>query len=165
MARWRVEDCEAVIPERSRGWSTPTPGGFAWTGPDGVPLAWTPCYFGGMRTWLLCPECGRRCAKLYRLPGCWSAICRRCARLTYTCQAENRSRRATRRARKVRERLGGGPNVLLPLPPKPPRMHWRTYARLVARYHDAQDVIATELDGLTRYHSILRRCRLAAHAP
>ena len=47
-----------------------------------MPLATTPCQFGGVRWWLKCPCCGRRVRSLYLR---WSGFtCRHCAWLTYT---------------------------------------------------------------------------------
>ena len=41
----------------------------------------TPCTFGGFRYWFLCPDCGRRCASLYRKKHHFT--CRVCLRLKY----------------------------------------------------------------------------------
>ncbi|MBC7324960.1 MAG: hypothetical protein H5T99_06565, partial [Moorella sp. (in: Bacteria)] len=40
-----------------------------------VPLAYTPCNYGGERPWFVCPGrgCGRRAAKLYLKGGIFSA--------------------------------------------------------------------------------------------
>lgn len=49
----------------------------------------TPCHFGGLRWWFLCPllkgdtVCGRRCTKLYVPPGQLYFGCRACYDLTY----------------------------------------------------------------------------------
>jgi hypothetical protein len=45
---------------------------------------------------------------------------------------------ACRKRRKIRERLGGSPNLLEPFPDKPPGMHWRTYNRLKERAEQAE---------------------------
>jgi len=39
--------------------------------------------FGGQRPWLHCPQCDRRCAKLYLAPEQELYLCRACANLTY----------------------------------------------------------------------------------
>ena len=53
----------------------------------------TPCYFGGVRMWFICPlvkdgiPCGRRVGKLYLPPGGKYFGCRTCYNLTYrSCQ-------------------------------------------------------------------------------
>jgi hypothetical protein len=68
-----------------------------------VPLTWTPCGWGGVRPWFLCPICRGRAAVLY----CREApACRRCARLVYPSTREDPADRALRRANEVRARLG-----------------------------------------------------------
>ena len=54
-----------------------------------LPLETTPCTFGGVRWWFICPlavnghACGRRVGKLYLPPGATYFGCRHCHRLTY----------------------------------------------------------------------------------
>ena len=48
-------------------------------------------HFGGLRYWVLCPGCGRRCSKLYACAGRKYFSCRLCYDLTY--QSSNDSRR------------------------------------------------------------------------
>lgn len=95
-----------------------------------VELARTPCRYGGARPWFLCPGCLSRRAVLYSLGGLFR--CRGCHGLAYGSTREGRPERMIRRAAEVRRRLGGKPagSVWEP-PPKPRRMHWRTYSRLV----------------------------------
>lgn len=94
-----------------------------------VPLVWTPCNFGGQRPWFICPVagCGRRVASLYA--GCVFG-CRRCFRLAYQCQRETYGDRASRRADKIRERLGWEAGILNYAGDRPKGMHWRTFWRL-----------------------------------
>jgi hypothetical protein len=48
--------------------------------------------YGGQRMWMLCPECGRRCGKLYLPPSASSFGCRDCHDFTYTsCQESGTS--------------------------------------------------------------------------
>src|SRR3974390_3258706 len=100
-----------------------------------VALSWTPCHLGGKRAWAVCPRCSRRVAILFDRGGqfAWRA----CGRLTYLSRQQTPKLRAIRKARKMRERLGGGENLMAPFPDKPKKMHWRTYDRLVRRYADA----------------------------
>lgn len=100
-----------------------------------VPVEWTPCTFGGHRPWWRCPAvgCGRRVAVLH---GSHVIACRACHRLAYRSQRESLVDRSTRRADKLRTRLGWEPGVLNESGGKPKGMHWQTYRRLQSR-HDA----------------------------
>ncbi|MBN1546925.1 MAG: hypothetical protein JW902_09720 [Syntrophaceae bacterium] len=64
-----------------------------------VGLTTTPCHFGGVRYWFICPltkdgvYCGRRVAKLYKAPGSNYFGCRHCYNLSYESRNETRSGR------------------------------------------------------------------------
>lgn len=47
-----------------------------------VPIVSTPCHFGGVRYWFLCPKCFKRVGTLY-LAGKYIFACRDCWNLTY----------------------------------------------------------------------------------
>lgn len=113
-----------------------------------VGLAWTPCHYGGRRTWFICPEsaCGRRVAKLY-LGDNGSFACRHCAGLAYASQREAADRRAKLRAGKIRKRLEWPQGILSQSASKPKGMHWKTYLRLRAE-HDA--FVKVALDGMDK---------------
>ena len=91
----------------------------------------TACNYGGTRKWFLCPAqgCGRRVAVLY---GGKYFLCRHCHDLAYQSQSENRALRASRRSRKIIERLGGDGYGDF-YPNKPKGMHWKTYHRLIEK--------------------------------
>jgi hypothetical protein len=91
----------------------------------------TPCNYGGHRTWFLCPRCWKRVAVLYGTGKYF--FCRHCYDITYSSQQESRPDRLMRKARKIRERMGGGANLLVSFPDKPKNMHWKTYWRLRER--------------------------------
>lgn len=61
-----------------------------------VSLTTTPCNFGGVRYWFICPlskngvYCGRRVAKLYLAPGANYFGCRHCYNLSYQSRNESR---------------------------------------------------------------------------
>jgi len=99
-----------------------------------VALDWTPCGFGGKRVWWRCPAvgCGRRVAVLY---GGRVFACRQCNHLAYASQREADDDRATRRADKLRNRLGWLPGILNGDGDKPKGMHWRTYWRLYGQHN------------------------------
>ena len=95
----------------------------------------TLCNYGGHRTWFLCPRCWKRVAVLYGAGKYF--FCRNCYDLTYSSQQESRADRLMRKARKIRERMGGGASLIDPFPDKPKNMHWKTYWRLRERSEHA----------------------------
>jgi hypothetical protein len=107
-----------------------------------VPLTRTACRMGGERPWFICDvvvdgkRCGRRCAVLY-VTDTPAFACRLCLRLSYASQRESPSLRGLLKARKIRTRLGGGPNVFDDFPPRPAGMRRETYAKLHATYEAA----------------------------
>jgi len=50
---------------------------------DVIPLTNTPCYFGGVRWWFVCPSCKRRVGVLYKPYYAEYFRCRHCYDLTY----------------------------------------------------------------------------------
>jgi hypothetical protein len=98
-----------------------------------VLLTQTPCHFGGLRQWFLCPArgCGRRVAVLY---GGEIFACRTCHQLVYESQREEPHNRVLSRAQGLHVRLGGTGAVADGLPPKPKGMHRPTYERLASLF-------------------------------
>ncbi|RKY07713.1 MAG: hypothetical protein DRP56_05285 [Planctomycetota bacterium] len=73
-----------------------TGGGSSVTGQD-ISITTTPCYYGGVRYWFLCPAvvdgvlCEDRASKLYLPPGGELFGCRQCYGLTYeSCQQSHK---------------------------------------------------------------------------
>ena len=64
----------------------------------------TKCYFGGFRSWFLCPFCNKRVAKLYFKNE--EFACRNCHQLTYTsCQSRRtKTEGLWRMIQKIRKR-------------------------------------------------------------
>ena len=91
---------------------------------EAVPLARSPCRFGGMRSYFVCPgvkngrPCSRRVTKLY-LGGRYF-LCRHCYDLAYASQSETRPYRLLRRADKRKIALGGTWDLFI-IPPKAER--------------------------------------------
>jgi hypothetical protein len=107
----------------------------------------TPCHYGGERLWFRCPHCQSRRAVLFSTGGVFA--CRQCHDLAYTSTREDAMNRSYRRIGTLQQRLGGGGYgvPVWDIPGKPPRMHWQTYARLVAQLRAEQernDVMFTE---------------------
>jgi hypothetical protein len=94
----------------------------------------SPCRFGGVRPYFICPgvmngvACGRCVVKLHCAGRYF--LCRNCCRLAHASQSEGARDRALRRANKIRQRLGGDPDMVAPFPPKPRGMWRHTYDRL-----------------------------------
>jgi hypothetical protein len=63
-----------------------------------VSLDSTPCNYGGVRWWFICPlvldgrKCERRCRILYLPPGAIYFGCRECYQLTYECRQKHRDK-------------------------------------------------------------------------
>lgn len=55
-----------------------------------VPLARSRVHGGGVRYWMRCPACDRRCGVLYLVADAQEFRCRRCHRLTYESCRESR---------------------------------------------------------------------------
>jgi hypothetical protein len=104
-----------------------------------VPLTWTACRMGGERPWFICDvvvdgrRCGRRCAVLY-VASTPLFACRLCLGLSYASQRESPRLRGLLKARRIRTRLGGGPNLFDDFPPRPASMRHTTYATLRETY-------------------------------
>jgi hypothetical protein len=105
-----------------------------------VPFAYTATRFGGRRQWLTCIKCGWYCRKIY---GGRYFRCRQCHRLKYSSQNENSAQRAMLRADRIANRLhdmwGGTTKGKYEFPPKPKRMRWATYQRLLDQYDQLQN--------------------------
>jgi hypothetical protein len=105
-----------------------------------VPFVHSATQFGGRRQWLMCIKCGRGCRSLY---GGLYFRCRQCHGLKYASQSENPAQRAMLRADRIANRLHdmwkGTTKAQWEFPPKPPRMRWATYQRLLEQYDELQD--------------------------
>lgn len=114
------------------------------TGPrdQTVSLETTPCRFGGVRWWWVCPATGRRCATLY-LPNGGDLFLSRGRggyRLGYASQNQDALNRSHGRLRRLHRRLGGTyAHFDQPLPERPKWMRWRTYHRLWADWEAATE--------------------------
>jgi hypothetical protein len=105
-----------------------------------IQLETTPQPFGGRRWWFICPHTGRRAAKLYLPNGAFTFASRQACRLVYASQREQSHDRASRRAFKLRGKLGaeGGIGDFIP---KPKWMRWPTYERKLEEVFAAEEVV------------------------
>ena len=114
----------------------------------------TSCALGGARPWFICPAvgCGRRVAILY---GGAIFACRHCHRLAYASARDDSGGRATRRADRLRARLGWKPGILNPEGGKPKWMRWHTFDRLVEQHDQfvgrSMNALAERLGFLERW--------------
>lgn len=93
-----------------------------------IDILWTACHYGNKRPWFECPICHRRVGRLFYRARRFA--CRRCQKLCYTSQLENPRKRGLGLSFKLLgklEAIGGSEDF------KPPRMHWKTYNRILER--------------------------------
>ena len=103
-----------------------------------IPSARTDPGFGEIRYWF--GDEGRRIRTVYLPQGGQEFRSRHVHRLAYASQSFTRSERRRRRDAKIKSRLGADPNSL-GVPPKPPRMRWKTYYRLIDHFVGTQPVL------------------------
>jgi hypothetical protein len=104
-----------------------------------VRVSWTRCHIGGWRSWLHCPYCEKRVAKL--LKGMGGYCCRACiGNPLYACQTKSTHGRRHFAICKIRLQLNGYASLLEPFPERPRGMHRKRYARMKAR------ALALEMD-------------------
>lgn len=114
---------------------------YRWRGEDWqpvtqhIPLAESPCNYGGTRKWLTCPRCQRRCGALYS--GGPLFLCRTCYRLPYASQTKGPIDRMILRKHKLEDRIFDESGYR-----KRKGMHWRTFERLL----EAHDELDSRID-------------------
>ena len=96
---------------------------------------------GGYRLDWFCPNCGRLQRYLYRHRSTW--LCRRCAGLRYPSSQLHHDQAAkpavTRKLSTLAARLQTTPERTVP-PARPPRMHRRTYQRLLGEWRELKQL-------------------------
>lgn len=104
-----------------------------------VQIETSPCHYGGVRWWSLCPISGRRTAKLYLPPGATIFAARRTHGLAYRSQRETTIDRAIAQLDQAYRRLGGIYQYMgQAAPDRPKGMHDTTYQRLLADLNAAK---------------------------
>lgn len=101
---------------------------------DTIALEATQPHYGGVRWWLRCPVTGRRASKLYLFPG-QQQFCHRTGldpNPTYLSQRVSGMDKVYRRLWFLRRSIPGQGSILEGLK-RPPRMHLKTYVRLLMR--------------------------------
>ena len=104
------------------------PSGWAFT----ARIEYVKAHYGGTKYLLLCPECKTRVTKLY-FDESTPPWCRKCMSLRYKSQLQCTKWSLFEQARKIHRELGGDGDFREGMPPKPPRMHYRTYNRMLEK--------------------------------
>ena len=94
-----------------------------------VALTRTPCNYGGVRPWFVCPVRGERVAVLFLRAGRFA--CRQCQRIAYASQSDDAMGRNWRRQGKLESRLGQWWA-------RPRGMHRETHERLMSAILDCE---------------------------
>lgn len=113
-----------------------------------VPLCRTPCNYGASRVWFRCPGCDRRCALIYLGAPRGQYGCRRCARVAYTVQSEDRLGRLHRKHGKLERTLAAGGDEWGWQRPK--GMHRTTFERLTDRLFEIEEARELEITNRVR---------------
>jgi hypothetical protein len=114
---------------------------------DPIEIVYVPYHFGERR-WFVCPGCNERkgvlyCSRYFR--------CRTCLGLSYPSQRKTSLERGIDRLSQRRRNLGGSGSLIDPFPPKPKRMHWKTYSRLVGEdQRDCERYLSASVAALDR---------------
>jgi hypothetical protein len=111
-----------------------------------IELARTLPHLGGVRWWFLCPQTGRRVAKLYLPRGGDRFLSRQAYRLVHDTRQMSTSYRLSAKVNRIAAKLGAPGNDFCEPPEKPLGMRWRTYDRLVERWYGARDAYWGILD-------------------
>lgn len=98
-----------------------------------VRLVSTRPHYGGVRWWMICPNCGGRCAKLFMPPGASRFASRKAWGIAYRSQRTAPRDLPFERLYRLQRRLGLEEDCELPII-RPKGMWRRTYAPLEARY-------------------------------
>jgi hypothetical protein len=121
------------------------PHGGEWTPVEQeVSFDWTPCNYGGQRTWFLCPRCWQRVAVLYGAGKYF--FCRHCYGLAYSSQQESKPDRLMRKAGKIWARLGASANLMESILFKHKNMHKKTFDRLREEAEQANNLAWTIME-------------------
>ena len=113
-----------------------------------LPLTTTTPNYGGKRYWFKCIKCSNRVSVLY-CAGYY--VCRHCIGAKYQTQHLQPIDRQFKRVAILRARLGWHGGVAHGIGEKPPRMHQRTFDRLLNEYHyTASKVLQMTLEQLPK---------------
>lgn len=98
-----------------------------------VALVTSPCNYGGVRWWWICPRTACMVSKLHLPPGGKTFASRKAYRLPYRSQRQAGIDRTHERQARLHRKLGSKYDHFDGyIPPRPKGMHTKTYNRLVA---------------------------------
>ncbi len=122
------------------------------SGAQRLRLSRSPRHFGGGVTYLCCPACGLRFARLVMTATGFA--CRACAKVSYRSESHRRGAAPhIHNARRLRIRLGGTGDLTETFPEKRKRFRWVPYWRLMSRALEAEKKafghLRAELERLT----------------
>jgi hypothetical protein len=108
-----------------------------------VELILKPRHFGGGQWYFVCSELDRPALVLWRPPGAAFFRCRQYwgRRVAYRCQFGNPIDRAHIGRAKLKAKLCSPDLDDWKIPPKPPKMRWATYDRLIEQYRKYDAVL------------------------
>ena len=101
----------------------------------------TPCNYGGVRKWFVCPGCSARSSVLYGNP---MFGCRSCKNLLYASQYESPRERLHSKIVKLRRKIGSSDNMLDPLNLPPVGMSGTQFMKNVEQLIDLQETLHAE---------------------
>lgn len=104
-------------------------------------LSNTPCNYGGVRNWFVCPGCSARSSVLYGDP---MFRCRSCVGLLYASQYESPRERLRSKIAKLRRKMGSSANPLEPLGLPPAVMSGSQFMKNVGLLIDLQEALRAE---------------------
>jgi hypothetical protein len=116
-------------------------------------------YLGGTQAYWCCGQCSALRSHLYVVEGV--LLCRACGKLTYRSRVLQRHK-AVLRVAKLRKKLGAGPSLLSPTPPRHPRWRRARYNRLIRELAAQEAIVAQALGGIVRD---LKRRKGRLHGP
>jgi hypothetical protein len=133
-------DCEASLVSQGHAWARLQYVADGELMDYRVQIEASPCQYGGVRWWWICPLSGRRAAKLYLPPDSNVFAARQIHRLAYRSQRDAKIDRTHARQRRLYGKLGAEYDHHEQTPPARPKgMHHKTYERLTADLYAAMD--------------------------
>lgn len=105
-------------------------------------LSETPCNYGGVRKWFVCPGCGARKSILYGDP---MFGCRSCKGLLYKSQYESSRERLHSKIVKLRRKIGSSDDMLDPVNLPPVGMSGSKFMKNVGQLIELQEALHREM--------------------
>lgn len=91
--------------------------------------------YGGVRFWFICPERGKRVAKLYLIPSDGRFVSRHVYKVYYASQMRGKSDRVIDKKWKILEKVDG-----TYFPQRPKGMHQKTFDRIADKFYAQEEL-------------------------